>query len=136
MATNSARELRAQYPGARVHKVANNTYVVHDPVGFTHYVLHRTAVLTRSMRGGWETWRTGGYSTPTTKDRINRFASNGRVFQKDFQWYITTVRGTFRFDGDIIQVTPSGYVYGPGALYPHQPLPEKKARVRKEDTNA
>lgn len=131
MATNSVRELKELYPGAKVHKVANNTYCVVEPIGYEHFVLHRTQVVTRDTNG-WETWRTGGYMTQTTRNRINRFARNGHVVQEDWQWYVITSRGRFLFDFDRIQVTPSGYVYNMGAVYPQAPLPEKRRRVRKE----
>lgn len=127
---NTIRELKAQYPEAIVTKVANNTFwVLERHTGTTHIILHRTAVITRGDTG-WETLRTGGYKTVTTKDRINRFAINGQVYQKDFQWYIRTKRGTFLFDFDSIQVTPGGYVYNMAAIYPLPSLEDAKAAIK------
>lgn len=128
MPTNSVRELKAQYPGAKVRKLANNTYSVVDD-RCDRVVLHRTEVVTLDRLTGWEVWRTGGYKSATTKDRINRFAVNGRVFQKNFQWYVTTKRGTFLFDYDRVQVTPTGYVYNMDAIYPLVSIEDAKASI-------
>lgn len=133
MSTNSVRELKAQYPGAKVHKLGNNTYGVIDPNGWTHIVLHRTNVISHSRETGWETWRTGGYKTHTTKDRINSFAVNGSIVQRDFNWYVRTKRGYFLMDFDQVQVTPDGYVYNMAAIYP---LPATSAKWARKETQS
>jgi hypothetical protein len=126
---NSVRELKELHPGAKVHKVANNTYRVVVPEEYEHFVLHRTPVVTRHATG-WETWRTGGYRTHTTKDRINRFARNGHVVQEKWQWYVVTARGRFLFDFDRIQVSPTGYVYSMDAVMPLMSIEDMKAAIK------
>lgn len=68
-------------------KVGNNTYaeILHDgSVGIT---LHSTRVVTIHPDNTY-TLRTGGWYTPTTKDRINQYIP-GYVKQKSGEWSVS-----------------------------------------------
>lgn len=81
-------------------KVGNNTYaeILHDgSVGIT---LHKTRVVTIHADGKY-TLRNGGWNTVTTKDRINKYAPV-RVYQRDFQWYITIDGKEYDFEDGMV----------------------------------
>lgn len=72
---------------------------------------HNTIVITYSYDGSI-VLNNGGWTTPTTKKRINDF-TNARIYQKDFVWYITDSNGTKPFingmkidnNGDVLPVS-------------------------------
>lgn len=71
-------------------RLGNNTYLEYhaDRDGSRVYVavrFHNTNVVI-FHDDGRVTLHSGGYHTVTTKERINRFV-DGRVFQKDFDWF-------------------------------------------------
>jgi hypothetical protein len=66
--------------------VGNNTCQVVLEDGTTQWILHATPVVTQHPDGTY-TLNTGGWKTPTTKDRINLYAPVN-VVQKKHQWYI------------------------------------------------
>ena len=47
----------------------------------------------------------GGHQTTTTKSRLNAILSEHgtgeRVYQKDFQWFVSTINGEVAFNGSI-----------------------------------
>lgn len=57
---------------------------------------------------------TGGWDTPTTKDRLNQFLSclGVHIYQKKHVWYIVGDNGTFEYS-DGTEVHPGGYVVTP-----------------------
>ena len=76
-------------------KVGNNTYaeILHDgSVGIT---LHSTCVV-RIHADGTYKLSNGGWLTSTTKDRINQY-SPCRVFQKNFEWFVSKGDKVFPF---------------------------------------
>lgn len=78
--------------GRESMRLGNNTYLeYHESDGYEHgspFVavrLHATKIVI-FHKNGRVTLHTGGYRTVTTKERINQFV-DGRVFQKDFDWF-------------------------------------------------
>lgn len=85
--------------GAKAVKLENNTYLIQNGSEF-QVVLHRTAVVTIYPNGAYQL-KTGGWTTVTTKDRINAY-SPVRVFQRKHQWYLEN--GKPFQDGMIVKV--------------------------------
>jgi len=81
-------------------KVANNTYLQRRG-GDIALKLHSTDIIT------WKSDNsiivdTGGWQTPTTKDRLNNYLPAGcRLYQKDYIWFWDD--GTPFTDGDVIK---------------------------------
>jgi hypothetical protein len=71
-------------------KLCNNTYLIKvrsgDSFNF-HIVLHNTAVVIIFPSGKYQL-NSGGWKTPTTKDRINMY-SPVKVYQKKHIWYVS-----------------------------------------------
>lgn len=76
-------------------KVGNNTYAEILPDGSVGITLHRTCVV-RIHEDGTYTLSNGGWLTSTTKDRINQY-SPYRVFQKNYEWFVSKGEKTFPF---------------------------------------
>jgi hypothetical protein len=106
----TANDLKRNNPKSKITRLGNNTYGIRDDDGQFHVVLHGTRVYSLDNKTGTETLRTGGWSTHTTKDRINKYALNGRVLQRDFCWYIVTAKGEFPFSNETMVVTKDGEV--------------------------
>lgn len=70
-------------------KLDHNTYLYQVGVEF-HVVLHQTAVV-RILSNNKYILNSGGWYTPTTKDRINRF-SPVRINQKRGEWFLDSGR--------------------------------------------
>ena len=70
---------------------SGNTKVCTNSEGYTHVYLHNNHIATVSDNG--IILYDGGYQSNTTKSRLNAvlfaFSDTVRVFQKDFQWYIS-----------------------------------------------
>ena len=68
-------------------KVGNNTYaeILYD--GSVGIMLHGTCVV-KIHPNNLATLNTGGWYTPTTKDRINQY-SPVRVYQQKGEWYLS-----------------------------------------------
>ena len=81
--------------------VANNTIKIITESGDTLIRLHDTNIITIKPDGNY-VLTSGGWRTPTTKDRLNRFAPF-RITQTGGQWYI---KEALFFDG--IELTPGG----------------------------
>lgn len=82
-------------------KVGNNTYaeILHD--GTVAIKLHNTYVVKINPNGTY-TLNSGGWQTHTTKDRINQYNPK-RVYQRDFQWYISMNGKEYPFmDGMVV----------------------------------
>ena len=80
-------------------KVANNTYLERRAATFTikgkttgigsiALKLHNTDIMT-AYPDNTVTLNTGGWRTVTTKARMNDFLPFGRIYQKDFIWYLS-----------------------------------------------
>ena len=52
--------------------------------------LHGTAIARLNLNSGWISIRHAGWTTNTTKDRLNGILDRigGRIHQKDFEWYL------------------------------------------------
>lgn len=69
-------------------KLANNTYLERHEDGSIAIRLHNTDVVTFISNGDTRL-DSGGWRTPTTKDRINNYMPGGwRISQSNGQWYI------------------------------------------------
>ena len=94
-------------------KVGNNTYaeILHDgSVGIT---LHRTCVV-RIYEDGTYKLSNGGWLTSTTKDRINQY-SPCRVYQKNFEWFVSKGDRTFPFYSGMV-VSGDGKLLSTGGI--------------------
>jgi hypothetical protein len=80
-------------------KVANNTTARILPNGSVAFELHSTDVVVIHEDDS-ATLRTGGWNSPTTKQRINRY-SPVRVFQKNWEWF--TSHGTPFQEGMLVR---------------------------------
>jgi hypothetical protein len=83
-------------------KVGNNTYaeILHD--GSVGIMLHSTYVVTIHADDTY-TLRTGGWYTPTTKDRMNQYSA-ARVYQEKGEWYVRSNGRVFPYiEGMTIQ---------------------------------
>ena len=82
---------------------SGNTKVCTTTEGYTHLYLHNNHIATVSDNG--IILYDGGWQSVTTKSRLNAilfaFFETVRVFQKDFQWYIS---------GDTTVPFQNGYV--------------------------
>ncbi len=86
---------------ANRRKVGNNTYaeILYD--GSVAITLHSTDVV-KIHPNGLYTLNSGGWQTVTTKDRINQYSPK-RVYQRDFQWYISMNGKEYPFmDGMVV----------------------------------
>ena len=78
-------------PGTKPKKIANNTMMYTAPDDSVRYRLHRTDVVIKYPNGIVEL-NSGGYKGYTTKDRINSCAPIARLYQKDFEWFVSIVK--------------------------------------------
>jgi hypothetical protein len=70
-------------------KLANNTYLTRDGEGVMRVRLHNTDIVTITPERHILT--SGGWQTPTTKDRLNEYGPAGfRIWQERGQWYVST----------------------------------------------
>tara|TARA_R110000824_G_scaffold18816_1_gene73898 strand:- start:27 stop:287 length:261 start_codon:yes stop_codon:yes gene_type:complete len=76
--------------------------------------LHGTKIVTSKPRigtfGELITLNSGGYRTATTKRRMNEVAkeyynAGFKVYQKNFDWYVDTDKGTLKFEDGISFIT-------------------------------
>ena len=77
-------EARERLGNRDSRKVANNTYLVKRSIGTNgdepiSLRLHSTYILTWYPDGCVE-YNHGGYTTVTTKDRLNRYGPMGRIY--------------------------------------------------------
>jgi len=92
---------------ANRRKVGNNTYAEILSDGSVGIMLHSTYVV-KIHENNLYTLNTGGWYTPTTKDRINQFCP-ARVSQRKGEWYVSRrcadgCRNEFPFiDGMVVQ---------------------------------
>ena len=73
-------------PGTKPKKVAHNTVRYTNSDGAEVIRLHHTDIILKN-KDGTVTLDTGGWKTPTTKDRLNRF-SPVRVYSKRGTWFV------------------------------------------------
>jgi len=83
-------------------RLGNNTYLESFTDGTqTDLIavrLHSTRIV-QFWADGRITLHTGGWQTVTTKDRINKFIT-GRVYQKDYAWYVVGRDANGAYDWD------------------------------------
>ena len=86
----------------------SNTFVEYNSnTNCSTVVLHRTAIATYDHNTKALKLNTGGYTTVTTKSRLNaildELITGARVFQKQFDWYLSYNNQTVDFwDGMIL----------------------------------
>ena len=86
----------------------SNTFVEYnESTNCSTIVLHRTAIAVYDHNTQALKLNTGGWHSNTTKSRLNAILSElkcgFRVFQKDFDWYLSTNHQTVDFwDGMIL----------------------------------
>ena len=86
----------------------SNTFVEYnESTNCSTVVLHRTAIAVYDHKNEALKLNTGGYTTNTTKSRLNAILSElivgARVFQKNFDWYLSYNNLTVDFwDGMIL----------------------------------
>lgn len=96
------QEVAAKLGSRMSRKVGNNTYLMRIDDDTIALKLHYTNVVTYKADGCFRL-NSGGWRTVTTKERMNRWTPSGfSIYQKKWNWYITTPEGTFPYeDGDI-----------------------------------
>ncbi len=78
-------------------KIGNNTYQINYKNGNKSIRLHLTDVITFYPNGNIS-FNSGGWFTPTTKNRINDFNNNGyNITQKKHIWYISRYNNIDQF---------------------------------------
>ena len=86
----------------------SNTFVNYNSnTDCSTVVLHRTAIAVYDHKNEALKLNTGGYTTNTTKSRLNAILSEliagARVYQKAFDWYLSYNNATYDFwDGMIL----------------------------------
>lgn len=119
--------------GRATRKLANNTYARKLDNGGVAVKLHATDVLTFNPDGS-VTVTTGGYKTPTTKDRINGFLPHGfpRVYQAKGVWqWAAPYREGQPFQRAALSTYQDGDTLGrKGALRPSPGKAAEAARVK------
>ena len=128
-------EARERLGNRNSRKVANNTYLVKrskrsiglngdEPISLR---LHSTNILTWYPDGCVEYYH-GGYTTVTTKNRLNDYGPMGRITQERYKWYIGqprlewsdfTYSLLFSKDGNLIDYEPRYTERGSDPIY-HQ----------------
>lgn len=116
------REVLEAVPAVSCRKVDNNTYEWTDNAGDKHIRLHHTDIITHRYDGD-VVLDTGGWKTPTTKDRINKFAPVS-VYQQDGEWFVT--------QGNVTVMFYDGMVLTSGCLRSedHAPDPNSVTRIQ------
>lgn len=72
--------------------------VVVEYKDLTIYYYHQSPVVVKSVEGDLSI-SSCGYKTSTTKQRINQYLPKGfRVYQEDFDWYLSTPDGEKDFE--------------------------------------
>lgn len=63
------------------------------------YLLYNTVILEYNYKKGTFRLNSGGWRTNHTKNCINDNLPEGyHLYQKDFNWYVTTPEGTLNFE--------------------------------------
>jgi hypothetical protein len=83
---SSYRDARERLNGRSRRHIARNTWLEVTSSGEIVLILHRTAILT-FRRSGAVVYRTGGWQTITTKERLNRFGPL-YVYSQRKQWRV------------------------------------------------
>ena len=105
------RKIEQQMNRAVVNKndwTNSNTFVEYNSsTDCSTVVLHRTAIATYDHKNEALKLNSGGYTTNTTKSRLNailqELIAGARVFQKNFDWYLSYNNQTVDFwDGMIL----------------------------------
>lgn len=112
MAKRTKREILEGIEGVQFSKVINNNTVKYKLQGSdTLYIrLHRTDIITQFKT--LIILKSGGYKTPTTKNRINEYQNVCQIYQSKGVWYITTSREESVFyDG--IKILNTGRIIKP-----------------------
>ena len=105
------RKIESQMNSAISNKVdwnSSNTRVdYNESTNCSTVVLHRTAIAVYDHNTQAIKLNTGGWHSNTTKSRLNAIlqglVSGVRVFQKDFDWYLSTNNQTVDFWDGMIQ---------------------------------
>lgn len=93
--TEAVSMVRGKRAWVTRRKIGNNTYAEILSDGSVGIKLHGTFVV-KIHADGTYTLSSGGWQSSTTKDRINKY-SPYRVFQKNFEWFVSKREKTFPF---------------------------------------
>ena len=99
--------------GKKSRKIGYETYIEQLSPFEVGIKYHNTHIVKMDVTDVM-TITSGGWDTPTTKDRLNQFLScrGVHIYQKKFQWYIVGTNDTMTYvDG--MQVFPNGHVAMP-----------------------
>lgn len=111
--------------GEKRKKLENNTYLLKE--GEQYCVrLHETIVV-RIYPDNTYMLNSGGWQTPTTKDRINKFCSPASIYQQSKVWYFSN--GEEFFDGIII--ANDGTIINPQPKSEIEDLDKKRKKLTK-----
>jgi|TARA_Y100000034_G_scaffold131097_1_gene191071 hypothetical protein len=75
-------------PIAKSKFIAGNTVDYTTEEGKRFIRFHDTNIVEFTEDGGMKL-NSGGWKTPTTKERINRFLDSGYIYQRNSEWYLT-----------------------------------------------
>jgi len=85
----------------KTEHIGNHKTTVVRENGFTRVKYHNTNVFWYSHEGGNITLRHNGWTTDTTKRRMNQafkeFDFDGYVYQRNYQWYVDFAGNTYKF---------------------------------------
>ena len=106
------RKIEQQMNRAVVNKINwsnSNTFVEYnESTNCSTVVLHRTAIAVYDHNTQALKLNTGGWYSVTTKSRLNaildQLITGARVFQRDFNWYLSTNNQTVDFWDNMILV--------------------------------
>ncbi len=111
MARKSKKEIMADVEHVKARIIDNNTIEYYRLDGTRVIRLHLTDIVTFHKSGAVHL-NTDGWTTLTTKDRINKY-SPYRIHQAKSIWYVT-INGVDYVYKDGISIFPSGAVQGQG----------------------
>lgn len=98
-------------------KLANHTYAKRIDGETIAVRLHETNILTFS-KNGKVTLNSGGWKTPTTKERMNSYLPIGRIEQSKGQWFLQNDGTEYFFEDGLVVNSKTGKInarpYQPG----------------------
>lgn len=69
-------------------KLCHNTWLEYNVANWCSLKLHKTYILV-FYSDGKVLFKTGGFYTRTTKDRLNKYGPKQvHIWQKDFEWFV------------------------------------------------
>jgi hypothetical protein len=117
-----------------MNKIGRTNTAVYSESGFTHVRYHNTAVV--SFNDRQINLRTGGWTTNTTKNRMNQtsnqFNLGFRVFQRNGSFHVQYKGSVFAFNGDNVTLDRET-----GMFYPADvgDMPATVRRIKQQVSN-